>query len=298
MGGITEKGKKFFFDTLIRWVQKILGEGFTRFLVVMGVWNYLLGIVKSFSLNPTYVLAWLEAHPHAVGLVVVTTAIFSHLLRLALSRRAERIKEHRALVAIGLTTYFDPGTDGETAHWDYCVEQLNHLNATELDILGVTGWNTFASEKAPLRKFVDSFTGHLKILLLAPESKGFESRVEDLASAQSGTVSEAERLNLTEALKREYEDTIKYCKGLAKKPKSRLRSIEVKIYQDRPIWKLLFANDHVWVQQYDTYHHVAETPSFVFRNNRSQKTSFQRAFWSVWLRRWDDKNSESVSLLE
>ncbi len=293
MGEFKKGAKKFTEDTVTRWIQKNIGDGLTWLCVTFGG-GYVLGAIRSFSFRPAEIFAWFLANPGTAYSVALGTTGLVYLFRLALLRRENRIKEHRARVAIGLFTYFDPETDGKDAPWDFCVDKLGDLNPTELDILGVTGWNTFASDNAPLRKLVDSFTGNLRILLLSPDSDGFKRRVEDLALMQDNTVSEDQHKTLTEVLKKEFDDTIKYCERLAKKPVSRLRSIEVKSYEDKPIWKLLFANDHVWVQQYDVHHHVADTPSFVFRHNPSLRTSFWRSFWGVWCRRWEHDKSKTL----
>ena len=178
MGEIREKVTKFFSDSSIRWLQKDFGEVLTWLAIVIGhglAWlftafglNYAVGAIRSFSLRPEDVFAWLLTNLATVYTVALGTAGLIYLVRLAWSRWANRVKEHRARVAIGLHTYFDPATDGPKASWKYCLDELDRLNPTELNILGVTGWNTFADEDSPLHGFIDSVAGDLKILLLSP----------------------------------------------------------------------------------------------------------------------------------
>ena len=279
------------------WITSPVGLAInTAITTLLG--TYIAAAQAAVSYSFSRVIAWGRENPTVLFAYTATTVFFSALFfllfHLTQSRRLSRIQTDRAVRAIGLSAYFDPAIDGPNAHWESCIKILRYLQPTELNILGVTGWETFASNRAPLHSLVDSFRGHIRILLLAPDSLGFSERVKELALGKDGKYNEAKYMTLKKLFKREYDKTLKYCRSLESRPGFQLRSIEVKTYVDRPIWKLLFANDHVWVQQYSVGLHVRETPAFVFRRDEQKTTSFHNAFSNVWNRRWNNPTSTTI----
>lgn len=134
-------------------------------------------------------------------------------------------------------------------------------NIDKLDILGATGFNTFAKKEqenhlnAPLLNTIQGFPQNkpIRVLLLDPRSKYFSIRVNDLNKVDP-------HINL----KTYFEETrraVDFCHSQASEHK---KNIRWRFYDRPPIWKLIITNDVVWQQLYVEKCHVERTPVNIF----------------------------------
>lgn len=303
-----------FFDSLTRYVREAWGD-FVRQPVVW-LLNTLLnaGVLALFSGLSAIGLAFVYAEDWSFGSTVnwvrhnkrdfvlfVTlsflglAALRSTWIRVA-SRWSEIQRFRRASRSMGLIDSFDPNAEGAGAQWEHCAQYIAETSPTELLILGATGWNTFADDNAPLHSTLDSFTGNLRILLVAPGSEAAEIRANEIAIGPTGAIDHSMRRRILAEFEDEITKTIAYCKRLADKPSVSLRSIEVRGYVEKPIWKLVFANKYVWVQHYRAGVHVAETPGYLFSRPHPYLSSFFQAYLTVFQRRW--RHPTTMKLVE
>jgi len=114
------------------------------------------------------------------------------------------------------------------------------------------------------------------ILLLKPKSRGFEKRVTDLAKNEN-------------RYKEEIRDSITYCRDLVDTHK---KSIEVKLYEDEPIWKMIFSDRYLWLQYYDPADDVDKTPVYTLQTrDSSTASSLYYPLVRVFQRRWNEPTS-------
>lgn len=260
-----------------------------------------LAAYLSDTISPRQLLHWLGENPGLflsyLGWALLATTILQRLYFVAISRRRKTVRSDRTFRAMGLVDSFTPDIEGTQHQWAHCTQFIETTMPTELQILGATGWHTFADENAPLRALVDSFTGHLKILLIDPTSDGTRNRIDEISIGPTGSIDPVRRKDIETEFMNELNKTIEYCQSLAKKPSVSLASIEVRGYVEKPIWKLILANNFAWVQHYKIGTHVAKTPMYVFsHNDHPDETSFFYAFRSVFNRRWNDSASKVLLL--
>lgn len=132
---------------------------------------------------------------------------------------------------------------------DICDDEL-------LYILCATGYHTFAcigndrKQKAYLYDLISAHTGELHVLLLNPESDACRERAESLG------------VNY-ETYKKEIYMTIKF---LSRRYKENDK-IRLKLYCQRPVFKIIGCNNRLWVQNYETSKDVNESPLYGVKNN-------------------------------
>jgi hypothetical protein len=81
--------------------------------------------------------------------------------------------------------------------------------------------------------------------------------------------------------KQEIFSSIEYLKELREKGKS----VSLKLYKQRPVWKMIIIDDFLWLQHYVTAHHVENTPVFgIHRDNNSE--SLFEPLYAVFMKKW------------
>jgi hypothetical protein len=191
-------------------------------------------------------------------------------------------RQHNTLKKFGVRIFshhFDVET--RTKDWKTVSGDISRANTerSPLLILGATGKETFAHSKAPLYDAVRSFSGTISILLLKPNSWGFQQRAKDLAVSQ-------------DAYREEILDAIDFCKELSLKEK---KMVHVRLYTDPPIWKMIITTRALWVQHYVQHQHVEATPLFGFEF-REGGSGLLSGFKTVFERRWALSSTTEIEL--
>ena len=164
--------------------------------------------------------------------------------------------------------------------WDQICKDLVFAsrNQSPLWVLCANGHRTFGHRDAPLCAALRDYDGVINVLLLKPGSDGFNRRVKNLKID-------------AEVYRSEILDSITFCKELLKAGKV----INVRLYHDLPIWKMIFTPKALWVQHYSSAKRVDETSAYGFSFVESRPTLID-GFQCVLTRRWSDVNSEPVNL--
>jgi hypothetical protein len=184
-----------------------------------------------------------------------------------------------ATQAVGLMS-FRPHNNEKEKDWTSYVDLLNGTSDTQLSILGAAGYETFTSENAPLHDYINQTNAEIRILLLNPKSKFFKNRCSNVG------VNEAKYAGWI-------YDSIEFCKRL-KIEKN--KTIELRLYDDYPIWKMVFSPEYMWLQHYKKDKHVKEMHVYFFQtgSSKSGRTSLYYPLTSVFRRRWE--NGSNVDL--
>lgn len=179
----------------------------------------------------------------------------------------------------GLAGFF-PLNDshGINQAWETLRKELTDQPPTNLKILAITGARTFGLESSPLHKVLESFggTGKIHILLINPLSSAFEQRIKERGIKN----------------KRQYlidlETTVAFCKALHDGALG--ARISVKLYDQMPIWKMVFANGYLWLQCYDEPAEIGRSPVYTINTDGSLHKHLDKIFE----KRWEYDNSISV----
>lgn len=273
-------GKKF--DAARRWLaietlkaayKHLLDQfGATAWALVVGAvtlyLNEFFGLIKSLTQDPLRTAGILM-------IVALCLQVFSTLARVSYIH----VKNKRLLLRTGIAEVW-PYSDRDTraAEWTHLSTriQASH-NISSLRIAGLTGWTTFGSKDSPLHDAIDGFNGEIRILLMNPESKDFAHRAYLLGVHE-------------ERFADEVRQTISYCAGL----RAHRKDIEVRLYDDMPVWKMVLTNDFLWLQHYNSKAHVDETP--VYCLTATSDGCLFSPFTNVWKKRWSCPSNKSIDL--
>lgn len=149
-------------------------------------------------------------------------------------------------------------------------------SAKGIEMIGATGYNTFArcedpgGKKAILREAFESYvTGEIKILLLNPNAKQTRMRAAALGVP-------------LDKYQREIFDSIDFLKDLKNKGKT----IALKLYSQRPIWKMIILDDFLWLQYYDSRYHVEQMPVYGISRRKDGSNLFD-PLYEVFKKKWN-----------
>lgn len=145
-----------------------------------------------------------------------------------------------------------------------------------IEMIGATGYNTFAKPEhaegkaAILRDALENIIiGDIKILLLHPESKYARMRARALGV-------------IIGTYKHEIHNSINFLKELKNKGKS----VSLKLYKQKPIWKMIILDDFLWLQFYDPRFHVEKMPVYGIHEKRGGESLFD-PLYAVFQKKWN-----------
>jgi hypothetical protein len=245
--------------------------------------NSFLSHVPSFSVVVQYYLA---QHPvraviaiavflGAIVYIATTVALFSRMRKYA----KDYFKQKEILTHIGFRAFFPCNTSGSKENtWNFFVKDIESKSPQHIEILAVTGKYTFGDKKAPLSSFLEQFDGEIRILLIDPFCPALRQR----AAAVNSKV---------EHYKKDIFDSINFCRMLYEKGKH----ITVKIYEQKPIWKMIYTDSFLWLQYYHPGTHIEHSPVYTFFPNQ-EKTSIYYPLADVFQKRWHHDNNKVINL--
>lgn len=255
------------FHSLLAWGGHAAGAAAVLFL-----WT----LVK--SIRDSNALSYYWEHPGELlspAIVAILASACVAMIRIVLRQR-------RTLASFGVRLFsMHDSPEVKKSDWAALKKDIERasLERSPLWILGATGKETFAGSTAPLFDTLRAYEGEIKILLVRPKSFAFEHRCQDLG------VAEERYLN-------EILDSIDYCKDLQSRTG---RSVELKLYEALPIWKMVLTTRVLWVQFYKPGTHVDQTPMYCFEFGGEHSTLFD-GFRAVFKKRWLHDGSHVVDL--
>lgn len=183
----------------------------------------------------------------------------------------------------GIFYYSKNDTDKEiTKNKEFLIEKFGE--ATNIDIIGATGFNTFtrndSAMKATLREAFEKVQGEARILLVNPDindnnSEILKSRPFSLRMSWSDYRSEILK-------------SIQFLRSL----KQQGKNIELKFYCQKPVWKIIRADDFMWLQHYKNAEHVERMPVYgVAREKMDDVETLFEPLHSVFEKKWHNDNN-------
>ncbi len=157
-----------------------------------------------------------------------------------------------------------------------------HLCARDVSIISITGYDTFSSENCRLRDLLEH-SYEIRVMLMNPDGEGAIKRVNSLGNPES----------LLETYRRETEASIAYLKKLSAMGKK----VTLKLYDDRPFWKLVVTGEYVWVQYCHDGYEIKNQPEYVFALQQGKPTrGFFAPFYMYFLGQWNDPRHPEYNL--
>ena len=280
---MNKKGADWFVGCLdkVKWVWHHVAGYFIHYIAILTI-GLIVVYAKSIrddELFSTYVKSareWIT--PLTIAFLAV--ALFGLLIfAVRQNGQLKRLRSHLAGFGVRVFSAHD-SDEARKNDWTQICSDLVFAsrNQSPLWILCANGHRTFGHHDSPLCSALREYGGVINILLLRPDSDGFNRRVKSL-----GISSDQYRSEILES--------IAFCKELYNAGKA----INVRIYHDLPIWKMIFTPKALWVQHYSSSKHVDETSAYGFSFVESRPTLID-GFHCVLTRRWSDPNSEPVDL--
>lgn len=171
---------------------------------------------------------------------------------------------------VGIRSFSHHAEDEKKENWDSCKSELMK-SPSQLCIMGAGGYETFSGSGMPLHEFLKTATCDIRILLLDPTSEAFVQRCTTTQTSE-------------ETYRNWIYTSIEYCRELEKK---RNASVEIRLYSDYPIWKMIFNEEYMWLQWYAHDKDIHESQVYHLQSAaRVNRTSLYYPLASVFQRRW------------
>lgn len=209
---------------------------------------------------------------NVIILVLVLGSIFVFLLKRFWHLNKSRVE----LLSNSGLFYFRRNTQEEdkSKNTELLLEKIR--SAKGIEMIGATGYNTFArcdpgGEKAILREAFENYvTGEIKILLLHPNAKQTRMRASALGVP-------------LDKYQREIFDSIDFLKELKN---NKGKSVALKLYSQRLIWKMIILDDFLWLQYYDPRFHVEQMPVYGISRKKDGSNLFD-PLYEVFKKKWN-----------
>ncbi len=194
---------------------------------------------------------------------ILLTLLFKALRRSWKDRRLSNMAKEAGLVLV------------EPEKGFFSRRRIKHLKekqgfAKDVMLIGSTGYRTFVDPDGDLHQVIRNCR-KTRILLLNPFSEGAEERAKSILDP-----------NVTVATFREQiKKSIIFLKDL----KDINKEVELKLYPDPPLLKVVILDDYVWIQHYHAGLDVQAMPECVFKQDQnlgSLYTPFYRYFMIRW----------------
>lgn len=263
---------------------------FLEIALKKAVWACIFGwSFWAWPLSTWLVTGWVKLntfdtlHQVIFGSFIVITIIFLisffKVGKYAITSKRENEKLKRLVEAYGIKGFF-PYIDEHVrkAEWNTLINYLESSQPQNLNILALNGWETFGIDSAPLHNFLMNYKGELRILLIDPECEESDLR-------RSG-------LNIPEKkFKADFKNTREFCDSL----KDNNVNIELKLYDQKPIWKMITTESYMWLQHYDKFTHVNTNPVYEIYKDKN-KTSLFFPLIDVFIKRWTHDKNKIITL--
>lgn len=225
--------------------------------------------------------------PYLTSLSNITKVIFISVIIFiifVLYKLYVKTKSNNKLIKNSGLFLFQPNRNSGDIEANKRLMDEKSCTARDIFILGATGYNTFArsdaESKAMLREQLERMTGEIKIMLLHPKAQQAEIRAKSLGVP-------------TVDYQQEIHNSISFLNQL----KNKGQNISLKVYVQRPIWKMILLDDFLWLQYYHPNCHVEQMPVYgIYRRQQIGEYSLFGPLYEVFQKKWNDDNNPTVDL--
>lgn len=239
----------------IKWCIRVVLDHSAWYVALGLIWS-----IQTYGLKYFKDSALTDTEKIVVGSVFAVAILLSIVLYSFFNKIIFIYKENNRLTQIiesfGIKGFYPYNSKEEREEeWSSLVSEFKKNNPQNLKVLALNGWETFASQDAPLHDYINKFENKLTVLLIDPNCEACDFRVNALEINK-------------EQFKLDHDKSVSFCRSL----KSKGIDIQLFFYSQRPIWKMIGTESYVWLQHYDKFSHVDENPVYEFYKNK-EKTS-------------------------
>jgi hypothetical protein len=179
----------------------------------------------------------------------------------------------RALATVatgaGLLSFFPRRTRGAQQH----ITQLKEEQGTgrTISVIGSSGHSTFVDQVGGLSSVLDKCLG-ARIMLVNPYSHEASTRL--LA------------INHPEFTLEKFREEVRHSVQLLKRLKAMGKAVQLKLYSDSPLIKLVILGDYLWLQHYHADLDVQTMPEYVLRHNHKDHGLYT-LYAHYFVQRWE-----------
>ena len=150
--------------------------------------------------------------------------------------------------------------------------------ARDAFILTLTGYDTFADDRSPLREPLQR-AYEIRVMLLNPGTDSAEKRVSSLPGGVT---------------RKSYVEEVKASIAFLTTLRALGKKVTLKFYDQEPFWKLVMLGDHLWVQYCHSGFEVKDQPEYVFAlNPDNPRLGLFVPFYIHFLEQWNDARHPS-----
>ncbi|WP_447980136.1 hypothetical protein [Candidatus Nitrospira bockiana] len=157
----------------------------------------------------------------------------------------------RVAIGAGLVSFFPRRAREAQRH----IKQLKEEHGTgrTIMVIGSSGSSTFVDQVGSLSSVLDKCVG-AKILLVNPYGQEASARILAIGHPEYTLAA--------------FRDEVRQSIGLLKRLKAMGKAVQLKLYSDPPLIKMVILGDYLWLQHYHADLDVQTMPEYVFRHNR------------------------------
>ncbi|MBI4791792.1 MAG: hypothetical protein HY789_03450 [Deltaproteobacteria bacterium] len=144
--------------------------------------------------------------------------------------------------------------------------------AKDVFLIGSTGCNTFANPESDLHHVIQNCR-EAKIMLLNPFAEGACLRAKSIPDPDI----------TLEHFREQIIKSVDFLKNL----KVLQKNIQLKLYEEPPLFKLLVLGDYLFMKYYHSGLNVQEMPEYIFRHSANHSSLFH-PLYQVFLSKWRD----------
>lgn len=211
------------------------------------------GIALLLPAGATRFLAfWSRVEHDKLSLIAVEMTV-AVLLILCLNYLRRSIRDHAlasAATGAGLVSYFPRRTRGAQQRIKQLKEE--HGAGRTIMVIGSSGYSTLVDQVGDLSSVLDKCLG-AKILLVNPYSYDAATRIQAIGHPEHTLAT--------------FREEVRQSIALLKRLKAMGKAINLKLYADPPLVKMVILGDYLWLQHYHAALDVQTMPEYVLRHN-------------------------------
>jgi hypothetical protein len=211
------------------------------------------GIALLLPAGATRFLAfWSRVEHDKLSLIAVEMSV-AVLLILCFNYLRRSVRDH-ALASVatgaGLVSYFPRHARGAQQRIKQLKEE--HGAGRTIMVIGSSGYSTLVDQVGDLSSVLDKCLG-AKILLVNPYSHEASTRIQALSHPEHTLAT--------------FREEVRQSIELLKRLKAMGKAINLKLYADSPLVKMVILGDYLWLQHYHAALDVQTMPEYVLRHN-------------------------------
>jgi hypothetical protein len=150
-------------------------------------------------------------------------------------------------------------------------------------VLGMTGSDTFTSQKSELHQAFLDGGFNIRVVLINPDSPVIDEVAPNLENSDPA------------AIRNQIRESIQFLKGIQANDPD--REVALKVYEGYPHWKVVILDDILIMQEYPTDRDIMHVPLFAFQKTRSLgRTGMYENMQDHFQKYWNSSRLRDIDL--